>query len=56
VYEIIWIAFIKNNVLIIVHAPQKTAKVFALEIDKTIQNAPEWKKDTLKRIPSTNPV
>ena len=45
---ILWMAFTRNNVLIIVHAPLKIAKAIALEIDKAIQNAPEWKKNTLK--------
>ena len=40
--------FTRNNVVVIVHAPTKIAKTIAQEIDKAIQNAPEWKKDTSK--------
>ena len=40
------ISFTKNNVIIIVHAPTDVAKAIALEVDKKIQNAPVWEKDT----------
>jgi hypothetical protein len=40
--EILWLAFTKNNVRIIIHAPFKTGNVIADELGKTIQNAPIW--------------
>ena len=41
---ILWMIFVRNNVLVIVHAPTKIAKAIAQEIDKAIQNSPEWQE------------
>lgn len=41
-------AFTRNNILVIVHAPKEKAKVISKEIDTKIQDAPEWNKGTSK--------
>jgi hypothetical protein len=41
---ILWMVFTRNNVLIIVNTLINVAKSIALEIDKSIQNASEWKE------------
>jgi len=43
---ILRIAFARNNVFVVVHAPTIKAMEIALEIDQKIQNAPEWKEDS----------
>jgi hypothetical protein len=45
---ILRMAFTRNNVLLVVHAPINKAKEIAQGFDKNIQVAPEWKKDTSK--------
>lgn len=42
--SILWMAFVRNNVLIIIDAPVKTAKEISFEIDKSIINASNWKE------------
>jgi len=42
------VAFIRNNVLVIIFAPTDKAKSIAREIDRQIQLAPEWKSNTTK--------
>ena len=41
---ILLMAFARNNVVVIVNTSKNAAKSLALEIDKSIQNAPEWKE------------
>lgn len=43
---LLWMAFTRNNILIVIHAPIKKAMSIAQEVDKKIQNAPEWNKET----------
>lgn len=45
---IIRMAFVRNNVVVVIHAPITKAKKIAQEIDEKIQNAHEWKVDSLK--------
>lgn len=40
--EILKIEFVRNNVLVIVHAPKEMARIIVKEIDEKIQLAPEW--------------
>ena len=42
--EILWMAFTRNNVLVIVHAQTEKAGNIAHKIDTAIQNAPEWEE------------
>lgn len=37
------VAFVRNNVLVIVHAPKEIAEILAKGIDEKIQSAPDWK-------------
>jgi hypothetical protein len=39
---ILWMAFTRNNVIVIIHAQTEKAGDIANEIDTAIQNAPEW--------------
>jgi hypothetical protein len=36
------LALVRNNVLVIVHAPTEDAKAIATSVDERIRNAPEW--------------
>lgn len=46
--DILLMAFTRNNIRVIVHAPTGIANILAFEIDKTIINAPVWTEETLK--------
>lgn len=41
---ILWMAFTRNNVIVIVHAQSEKAGDIANKIDSAIQNAPEWQE------------
>jgi len=42
--NVLWMAFVRNNVLIIVNASKNTSKRISLEIDKSVINSSEWKE------------
>lgn len=42
--NVLWMAFVRNNVLIVIDAPVSTAKEISSEIDKSIINASDWKE------------
>lgn len=41
--EIFKLALVRNNALVIVHAPTEDAKAIATIVDERIRNAPEWR-------------
>lgn len=41
-HGILKIEFVRNNVLVIVHAPEEMAKTIVKEMDEKIQLAPQW--------------
>jgi hypothetical protein len=43
---ILLMAFTRNNVLLVIHAPISIAKEMGEAFDRSIQNAPEWEKNT----------
>lgn len=45
---ILWMAFTRNNVLVLIDAPINDAKVISSEIDKRILDAPTWKDGMAK--------
>jgi hypothetical protein len=44
--EVFKLAFVRNNVLVVVHASTDEAKAIATSIDEKIKNAPEWQPES----------
>ena len=47
IYEAVYMAFTRNNVLVILRTTHEKVKVIALDIDKSIQDAPVFEEDSL---------